>query len=128
VPVKGLDMPVETYELTGAGPRRSRLAASAARGLTRFVGRDAELEQLRQALDCAATGHGQVVTLVGEAGVGKSRLVWEVTHSHRTHRWLVVQESSASYGSNTPYLPLVELLQAYCQIEPRDDARKVRRS
>jgi class 3 adenylate cyclase len=74
VPVKGLDAPVETYELVGAGPRRSRLAASGARGLTRLVGRDAELEQLRQALGRAATGHGQVVALVGEAGVGKSRL------------------------------------------------------
>jgi class 3 adenylate cyclase/tetratricopeptide (TPR) repeat protein len=126
VPVKGLDTPVGTYELTGAGPRRSRLAASAARGLTRFVGRSAELEQFRQALDRAGTGRGQVVALVGEAGVGKSRLVWEVTRSPRTHGWLVVQASSVSYGKSTPYLPLVELLQAYCQIEPRDDARKVR--
>jgi class 3 adenylate cyclase/tetratricopeptide (TPR) repeat protein len=126
VPVKGLGTPVETYELSGAGPRRSRLAASAVRGLTRFIGRDAELAQLRQALGRAATGHGQVVALVGEAGVGKSRLVWEVAHSHRTHGWLIVQASSVSYGSSTPYLPLVELLRAYCQIEPRDDARKIR--
>ena len=126
VPVKGLDAPVETYELVGAGPRRSRLAASADRGLTKFVGRDAELEQLRQALGRAATGHGQVVALVGEAGVGKSRLVWEEVHSHRTHGWLIVQASSISYGSSMPYLPLVELLRAYCQIDPRDDARKVR--
>jgi class 3 adenylate cyclase/tetratricopeptide (TPR) repeat protein len=126
VPVKGLDVPVETYELVGAGIRRSRLAASADRGLTRFVGRDAELEQLRQALGRAATGHGQVVALVGEAGVGKSRLVWEVTHSHRTLGCLILQANSVSYGSSTPYLPLVELLRTYCQIEPRDDARKVR--
>jgi class 3 adenylate cyclase len=126
VPVKGLDAPVETYELVGAGPRRSRLAASADHGLTKFVGRDAELEQLRQALGRAATGHGQVVALVGEAGVGKSRLVWEEVHSHRTHGWLIVQASSISYGSSMPYLPLVELLRAYCQIDPRDDARKVR--
>jgi hypothetical protein len=123
VPVKGLDAPVETYELVGAGPRRSRLAASADRGLTKFVGRDAELEQLRQALGRAATGHGQVVALVGEAGVGKSRLVWEEVHAHRTHGWLIVQASSISYGSSMPYLPL---LRAYCQIDPRDDARKVR--
>jgi AAA ATPase domain len=126
VPVKGLDAPVETYELVGAGPRRSRLAASADRGLTKFVGRDAELEQLRQALGRAATGHGQVVALVGEAGVGKSRLVWEEVHSPRTHGWLIVQASSISYGSSMPYLPLVELLRGYCQIDPRDDARKVR--
>src|SRR6516164_7957472 len=90
MPVKGLSAPVETYELVGTGPRRSRLAAAAARGLTRFVGRDMELEQLRGALGDAASGHGQVVAIVGEPGVGKSRLVWEVTHSHRTHGWLVL--------------------------------------
>src|SRR5262249_52445304 len=98
VPVKGLPGPVEAYELTGAGPRRSRLFAAIARGLTRFVGRDAELEQLREALGHAAKGHGQVVALVGEPGVGKSRLVWEVTHSHRTHGWLILQAGSVSYG------------------------------
>jgi class 3 adenylate cyclase len=86
VPVKGLEAPMEVYELTGAGPLRSRLHAAAARGLTRFVGRDGELEQLREALARAAAGHGQVVAIVGEPGVGKSRLVWEVTHSWKTRR------------------------------------------
>jgi len=61
MPVKGLPAPVETYELVGTGPRRSRFATAAARGLTRFVGRDVELEQLREALGDAASGHGQVV-------------------------------------------------------------------
>src|SRR5262245_1032333 len=70
VPVKGLAHPVKTYELMGAGPRRSRLSAAAARGLTRFIGRDGELEQLREALDRAAGGHGQMVAIVGEPGVG----------------------------------------------------------
>jgi hypothetical protein len=73
VPVKGLDAPVEVYEVVGAGSLRSRMHAAAARGLTRFVGRDIELEQLRQALGRAAAGHGQVVAIVGEPGVGKSR-------------------------------------------------------
>src|SRR5262249_49854704 len=85
MPVKGLPAPGGTYELVGAGPRRLRFATAAARGLTRFVGRDVELDQLREALDGAASGRGQVVAIVGEPGVGKSRLVWEVTHSHRTH-------------------------------------------
>ena len=71
VPVKGLDAPVEVYELVGGRARRSRLPAAATRGLTRFVGRDAELEQLRQALGRAAAGHGQVVAIVGEPGVGQ---------------------------------------------------------
>jgi class 3 adenylate cyclase len=78
VPVKGLTAPVEVYEVTGAGPARTRLQAAARRGLTRFVGRDAELDQLRRAQQLAGTGHGQVAAIVGEAGVGKSRLVYEL--------------------------------------------------
>ncbi len=126
VPVKGLEAPIEVYELTGAGPLRSRLHAAALRGLTRFVGRDGELEQLRQVLGRAAAGHGQVVAIVGEPGVGKSRLVWELTHSHRTHGWLIVQAGSVSYGKATPYLPVIDLLKGYFQVEDRDDQRKVR--
>ncbi len=126
MPVKGLPAAVETYELTGAGPRRSRFAAAAARGLTRFVGRDAELEQLREALDDAADGRGQVVAIVGEPGVGKSRLVWEVTHSHRAPGWLVLQTGGVSYGKTTPYLSVVDLLKGYLQIGDRDEPRPVR--
>ena len=126
VPVKGLDAPVEVYEMVAAGPQRSRLHAAAARGLTRFVGREPELEQLRLALGRAAAGHGQVVAIVGEPGVGKSRLVWEVTHSHRTHGWVIVQASSVSYGKATPYLPVIDLLKGYFKIQDRDDHRDIR--
>ena len=126
LPVKGLPTPIEVYEVTGAGTVRSRMEAAAARGLTRFVGREAELEALRQALEKARAGHGQVVALVGEPGVGKSRLFWEFIHSHRTHGWLVLESGSASYGKATPYLPVIDLLKAYFQIEPRDEARKIR--
>jgi len=80
VPVKGLSAPVEVFELVGAGPIRRRLQAAAARGLTRFVGRQTELEALHQALERASAGHGQVIAVVGEPGVGKSRLFWEFTH------------------------------------------------
>jgi class 3 adenylate cyclase len=125
VPVKGLDAPVEVYEMVGAGSLRSRMHAAAARGLTRFVGRDIELEQLRQALGQAA-GHGQVVAIVGEPGVGKSRLVWEVTHSHRTHGWLIVQAGSVSYGKATAYLPVIDLLKDYFHVDERDEHRKIR--
>jgi class 3 adenylate cyclase/tetratricopeptide (TPR) repeat protein len=126
VPVKGLEAPIEVYELRGAGPRRSRLHAAAARGLSRFVGRDGEVGGLHQALVRAAGGHGQVVALVGEPGVGKSRLVWEVTHSHRVHGWLVLQAASVSYGKATSYLPVVELLKSYLAIEDRDEPQTVR--
>src|SRR6185436_9352363 len=105
---------------------RSRLHAAAARGLTRFIGREAELEQVRQAIGRAAAGSGQVVALVGEPGVGKSRLVWEVTHSHRTHGWLIVQASSVSYGKATPHLPVIDLLKGYLKVQDEDDPRAVR--
>src|SRR6516162_3213296 len=87
VTVKGLETATQVYEVLGPGPARSRLQAGAARGLTRFVGRTSELRQLAEMLDRAAAGHGQAVAVVGEAGVGKSRLVWEFMRSHRTHGW-----------------------------------------
>jgi class 3 adenylate cyclase/tetratricopeptide (TPR) repeat protein len=126
VTVKGLEGSTQVYELTGLGPARSRLQASAARGLTRFVGRGSELQQLAHALDRAAAGHGQIVAVVGEAGVGKSRLFWEFTHSHRSHGWLVLESGSVSYGRATPYLPVIELLKSYFRIQDRDTQREIR--
>ena len=126
VPVKGLEQPVETYELTGASVSRSRLHAAAARGFTRFVGRQTELEFLGKALKRAADGHGEIVALVGEAGMGKSRLVWEFTHSHRVQGWSILESASVSYGRATAYKPLIDLLHAYMQIEGADDARRIR--
>jgi class 3 adenylate cyclase/tetratricopeptide (TPR) repeat protein len=125
-PVKGLGAPIEVFEVAGAGTARSRLQAAAARGLTRFVGRDPELEQLRLALERAGAGHGQVVAVVGDPGVGKSRLFYEFTRSHRTQGWLVVESTSVSYGRATAFLPLVELLRTYFQIEAGDDVRRIR--
>ena len=126
VPVKGLAEPVEVFELVGASSIRRRLQAAAARGLTRFVGRQAELTALQQALERAEAGHGQVVALVGEAGVGKSRLVYECIQSHRTQGWMILESSSVSYGKATAYLPVRDLLKAYCQIEERDEGRRIR--
>jgi class 3 adenylate cyclase/tetratricopeptide (TPR) repeat protein len=126
VAVKGVAAPLEVFELAGAGPARTPLQAFAARGLTRFVGRQLEIKALRQALGHAATGHGQVVAVIGEPGVGKTRLFYEFTHSHRTHGWLVLESSSVSYGQATAYLPVRELLKAYFQIDGRDEARKIR--
>jgi class 3 adenylate cyclase len=126
VAVKGLADRVEVFELVGAASTRTRLQAFAARGLTRFVGRQVELEALRQALERAGTRHGQVVAVIGEPGVGKTRLVYEFTRSHHTHGWLVLESSSVSYGKATAYLPVRDLLKAYFQIDDRDDGRKMR--
>ena len=89
--VKGLAAPVEVYELTGISAARSRLQAAATRGLSRFVGRDAEIEQLHRAVEHARQGRGQVAAVVGGPGVGKSRLTFELTHSHQLEGWLILQ-------------------------------------
>src|SRR5262245_30710666 len=124
-PVKGLVDPVEVFELAGASAIRQRLQATAVRGLTRFVGRQHELATLQQSLAHAGTGHGQVVALVGEAGVGKSRLVYEFLHAHHTPGWLVLESAAVPYGKATPYFPVIDLLRRYCAVEDRDDTRTI---
>ena len=126
IPVKGVDEPVEVFELTGAAAIRTRLQAARARGLTRFVGRDAEMEQVRQAAEQARRGRGQIVAVVGDPGVGKSRLFYEFLQSHHRQGWLVLEASSVSYGKATAFLPLADLLRSYFRIEPGDDIRSIR--
>src|SRR5499433_2594862 len=126
IPVKGLAEPVEVFELVGATPVHRRLQAAVARGLTRFVGRDQELAALTLALAQAGRGQGQLVALLGEAGVGKSRLVYELVHSHRIQGWRVLESVSVSYGKATPYFPVIDLLKRYAHVEDTDDARTMR--
>ncbi len=124
--MKGVPDPIEVFELTGAGQARTRLQAAALRGLTRFIGRDAEIEHLRRVLGQAGASRGQMVAIVGEAGVGKSRLVYEFTHSHRVQDWLILEASSVSYGKATSYLAVIDLLKGYFKIGDRDDHREMR--
>jgi predicted ATPase len=112
--------------MLGASTVRSRFQAAVGRGLTMFVGRSAEMEQLYQALDHAKAGRGQVVAVVGEPGVGKSRLYHEFTHSHRVQDCFVIASTSVSYGKAAAYYPLIDLLRTYFRIEGRDDARLIR--
>src|SRR5262245_54076374 len=137
IPVKGIPEAVEVFELVGASALRRPLQAAVTRGLTRFVGRETEIAALTQALAPASAGHGQVVAAVGEAGVGKSRLLYEFVHwrdcvgagrspSHRTQGWLVLEATSVSYGKATPYCPVVELLKRYMHVEDGDEPRTVR--
>ena len=126
VPVKGLAEPVEVFELVGASAIRRRLQASAARGAHPLCGRQQELVALAAGPGAGRAGHGQVVALVGEAGVGKSRLVYEFVHSHHTQGWLVLESASVSYGKATPYFPVIDLLKRYCHVEDHDDPRTMR--
>jgi class 3 adenylate cyclase/tetratricopeptide (TPR) repeat protein len=126
VQVKGINEPVQLYEVTGAGAARTRLQVAAGRGLTRFVGRELDLEQLHRVQQLAGRGRGQVVAIVGEAGVGKSRLVHEFVHSPHTAEWLVLESKSAPYGRAMPYLPVIELLRDYFKISTDDSTRSIR--
>ena len=94
--------------------------------MTRFVGRQTELAALHQALERAGAGHGQAAAVVGEAGVGKSRLVYEFIHAHHTRNWLVLECASVSYGKATAYFPVVDLLKRYVHVDDGDDTRTIR--
>lgn len=124
-PIKGLPEPLAVFEVLGLGPLRTRLQVAASRGLARFVGRARELEELREARALAQAGHGQIVGVVGEPGVGKSRLCHEFK-LRAPPDCLVLETFSVSHGKAYPYLPLIELLKNYCQITAQDDERRRR--
>jgi len=108
---------LEGLEQPGLAPRGA---------MTPLVGRESELEQVHRALARAESSHGQVVALVGEPGVGKSRLIWEIAHAQRAQGWLVLQGAAVSYGTATPYLPVVDLLRAYFEIGDQDEPGAIR--
>lgn len=120
--IKGRSEPLPVYEVIGAGPLRTRLQVSAQRGLTRFVGRQHELAQLQNALQQAKSGHGQIIGIRGEPGVGKSRLLHEFKRLC-SHECVVLEAAAVSHGTNVPYLPVITLLKAYVELQPHDDAR-----
>src|SRR5262245_63252467 len=125
VSLKGMAHEVDVYEVTGAGPARTRLQAAARRGLTRFVGRDIELEQLQRARRLARARHGQVVAVVGEPGVGKWRLLFEFIQSQR-EGWRVLEGDALSYGRSMSYLPVIDLLKGFFNIADRAERQEIR--
>jgi len=120
--VKGVSEPVNVFEVTGLGPLRTRLQRAVGRGLTRFVGREAELAQMRRALELARGGHGQIVAAMGEPGVGKSRLFFEFKAVAQSG-CLVLEAYSVSHGKASAYLPVIDLLKSYFKIATEDDER-----
>jgi predicted ATPase len=126
VSVKGLPEPLDVFELSGAEPTRARFQAAASRGLSRFVGREDELKLLFDSLDRAENRAGQVVAVVGEPGVGKSRLFHELVRSSRMRGWMVLETGSVSYGQMTSWMPVRDLLRTLFQIDDRAAAADVR--
>ena len=120
--VKGISDPVNIYEVIGLGPLRTRLQRAAGRGLTAFVGRESEMKSLRRAAELARQGHGQIVAVKGDPGVGKSRLFFEFKATSQSG-WMVLETFSVSYGKASAYLPLIDLLQSYFKIVSDDETR-----
>jgi hypothetical protein len=105
--IKGVAEPVNVYEVTGLGPLRTRLQRSAGRGLTKFVGREREMEALKRAAEQANAAHGQIVAAMAEPGVGKSRLFFEFKAVAQSG-WMVLETFSVSHGKASAYLPIID--------------------
>jgi predicted ATPase/class 3 adenylate cyclase len=123
--VKGVSEPVPIYEVVRASPLRTRFQVEARRGLVPFIGRGHELAQIQRALELARGSQGQIVAVVGEPGVGKSRLLYEIKRTV-PRDWLVLETFSVSHGKAYPYLPLIDLLKNYFAILPQDDEQQRR--
>ena len=120
--IKGVSEATNVYEVAGVGPRRTRLQRSAGRGLTKFVGRQREMDAMKHAAEQAKAGRGQIVAAMAEAGVGKSRLIFEFKATSAAG-WLVLEAFSVSHGKASSYLPVIDLLNGYFKITSDDDAR-----
>ena len=123
--VKGVSELVNVFELTGLGPLRTRLQMSARRGLSRFVGRDREIDEMKRAMEKVSSGRGQIVAAMGEAGLGKSRLFHEFK-AIASDGCLALEAFSVSHGKASAYMPLIDLLWNYFEITAEDDERKRR--
>jgi class 3 adenylate cyclase/tetratricopeptide (TPR) repeat protein len=125
--IKGVRDPLRVYELEGVGPLRTRLDVARARGLSRFVGREAETAVLENALARAIAGSGQVVGIVADAGLGKSRLCFEFAERCRSRGIEVIASYGVPHGKRIPFLPLLQLLRDFCGITDRDSSEEARR-
>src|SRR5947199_2037685 len=124
-PIKGLDAPIEVSELVGGAPARSKLRFIGGQQLSRFIGRGAELERLHALLELARAGQGQIAAVSSEAGVGKTRLLYEFLRSAKTQTWRILEGRSHSYERAASYRPIIELLRVYFELDALDPASRV---
>src|SRR5436309_2412106 len=125
--VKGVGAPLRVYELEGVGALRTRLDVARARGFSRFVGRTAEMASLEAALGRAVAGTGQVIGVVAEAGVGKSRLCQEFTERARAQGIAVYDAHCVAHGKMIPFFLVLELMRGYFGITDQDGDEAARR-
>ena len=129
--VKGRTEPVAVYRILGSGRSRSRFEARAEKGLTRFVGRERELEILGDCFERVRKEKGQAVSIVTEAGMGKSRLLYEFRKSLANEDVTFLEGRCVSYGQNIPYLPVIDVLKDNFRIEagdgPDEISQKIKR-
>src|SRR6185437_9508278 len=124
--VKGSSRPLRVHELTGVGPARGRLDVSRARGFARFVGREAEMAVLEDAFAQAVAGEGRVIGIVGEPGVGKSRLCHEFAQGARSRGVPVYYTAGQAHTSSVPLVPVMRLMRTYFEIDEADSEERVR--
>jgi class 3 adenylate cyclase len=127
IPVKGKEKPQEAYELLGAGEVSTRLGVAQAKGLTRFVGRESAMASLLEAYDKAASGSGQVVGIVGEAGVGKSRLLLELRNRLAPDAFTYLEGRCLHFGGAMAYLPVLDMLRSYFGVKEGEQEAVVRK-
>jgi class 3 adenylate cyclase/tetratricopeptide (TPR) repeat protein/ribosomal protein L40E len=120
--VKGIETPTEAHRLIKPSKVGTRIGASVAKGLSRFVGRKNSMAALMGAYEEVRSGNGQVVSVVGEAGVGKSRLLFEFTNLLPQDDFVYLEGRCLHYGDSMSYLPVLDILKSYYGI--KDDDRE----
>jgi len=118
--LKGKKEPQEVWELIKSGEVTTRIGASVSKGLTRFVGRQNSMSTLNEAFEKADAGSGQLIGIVGEAGVGKSRLLLEFVNQLSPGEYTCMEGRCLHYGTSMPYLPVLDILRSYFDITEGD--------
>ncbi len=127
VQVKGKEEPVEAYEIIKASEVETRIEAAAAKGFTKFVGRKNSLAAFMEPYEKAKSGSGQVLGIVGEAGVGKSRLLIELKNRLPMEEYTYLEGRCLHYGGSMAYLPILDILRSYFDIKEEDQEKIIKK-
>ena len=124
--IKGKEKPLKVYQVIAPSSRRTRFDVSAERGLTPFVGRQRELELLLDGFERSREGRGQAISIISEAGIGKSRLLYEFRKAVTNEDVIFLEGRCLSYSRNVAYHPIVDILKANFEIQDNDTDQQIR--